>query len=724
MAVRVASLYADVEVRGTEAERQLADLRKELDKTQNAAKSGSTRFTELSNAFSAVQQVAGAVGGVFQKTYQMIGEGAKLQLAEAQFDNLTKSIGVTSDALMTDLRGATQGMMSDAQLMAGASDIISLGLADNQEDTVRLAKAVGVLGLDMQQVILTFANNSKARLDSLGLSMADVTARTKAYTDAGMEANKAFDTAVLDALDAKMSLLGNTADTTAGKMAMLAAAQENLTNSFKEYLAVQWAGPIGGLADTLDASKQATDNGVDGWLQAAIVLNEFVREIDPATAALQENWLQQQKTAQESTKLADYTDTLANSYAQGSQHIDRHGTQTNILANSYAAMNSQTRELTLSIKQQALAYGNTMAMANQYADANRTTSAQIFEATAAENQRRMAMEASAAAEAELTSGTLAFFNSLDSTTLKEYQSILGETTTTSVLVAGRTEEQEEALGKLQSQYEKAAETVRDYEYGVKGANLTDEERAEKIVEQQELMGQLQGSMAPLVAIQSEYATVTSGGAINQELLNQKIFDAIQANTDNAAAVAIAGEALGIYTAEEAEARLQSALLDEQIRRQIASWDGTAAGIENVKANIQNYISELNNIPSEINTTVRTTHETVGTPSGPGGGAGSGVGSGGGAQAFAIGGWTGLGGGRVDPLELVVPNNIIQQGPGAINEFANQHVPGGVSGGGGSMGGNTYYIDARGATDPAAVGRQVEAGLRRAGKNSQTYTRMK
>ena len=74
MAVRVASLYADVEVRVSEAERQLADLRRELDKTQNAAKNNSTRFTELASAFSAVQQVAGAVGGVFQKTYQMIGK--------------------------------------------------------------------------------------------------------------------------------------------------------------------------------------------------------------------------------------------------------------------------------------------------------------------------------------------------------------------------------------------------------------------------------------------------------------------------------------------------------------------------------------------------------------------------------------------------------------------------------------------------------------------------
>lgn len=691
-----------------------------IDNSGKTAGTASNRYTELVSKLGVVQQAYSAVSGVVRVAADAINKGADLQLARSQFDNLTKSIGVTSDALMDDLRTATSGMMSDAQLMQGASDIISLGLASTQEETVRLAKAVGVLGLDMQQVILTFANNSKARLDSLGLSMADVTARTNAYVAAGMDANKAFDTAVLDALDAKMALLGDTADTTAGKIAKLEAAQENLTNRFNEFMAVQWAPIIGGLADTMDASAEATERGVSGWTKAAVVMNELLRTVNPTSAALNDQWIAQQKVNDTSSKLVEYTNDLAIAYAQGSQHVDRHGKYTDALAMSYATMNSQTRDLTLSIIQQAAAYGDTMAMANQYADANRTTSAQIFEATKAENERRMAMEASAAAEAELTAGTLAFFNALDSATLKEYQSIMGATSTVSVLVAGRTEEQEEALVKLQSQYEKAQTTISDYQHGVQGLGMTEEERNEKIAEQQELMGQLQGAMQPLLAIQSEYSTVTQGGTINQELLNQKIFASIQAHTDNAAAVAIAGEALGIYTAEEAEARLQSALLDEQIRRQIEAWDGTAAGIENVKANIQNYINELNNIPTEINTTVRTSHETVGTPHGGGSGPGAGVGSGGSPRAFASGGWTGSVGGIVHPNELVIPSNILNQGMGAVSSFANAHVPGGVSGGGGY----TYNITVNGGGNPAETRRAVEAALAQKGAKAQTLVKMR
>lgn len=263
---------------------------------------------------------------------------------------------------------------------------------------------------------------------------------------------------------------------------------------------------------------------------------------------------------------------------------------------------------------------NGVDAANMYANANKTTTAQIFQATKAENERKMALEAerkaleeAAAAEKARTTQTANFFKSLDTETLADYQSILGATSEASVKVAGRTAEQEAALSDLRDEYEKAQQKISDYQIGVASVGLTEDERNDKITEQQERMAELQAAMDPLLAVQNEYATVTSGGTINQELLNQKIFEAIQAHSDNAAAMAIAGEALGIYTAEEAEARLQSALLDEQIRRQIEAWDGTAAGIATVQENIQNYINELNNIPTEINTTVTTNYVTTGDP---------------------------------------------------------------------------------------------------------------
>ncbi|MBK8131032.1 MAG: hypothetical protein IPK53_19670 [bacterium] len=91
-----------------------------------------------------------------------------MELSADRFDKLTASIGTTSAALMGELGAATGDMMTNAQMMASASQIISLGLADTQEGVVDLASLVSELGWDMSQVILTFANNSKMRLDAPG----------------------------------------------------------------------------------------------------------------------------------------------------------------------------------------------------------------------------------------------------------------------------------------------------------------------------------------------------------------------------------------------------------------------------------------------------------------------------------------------------------------------------------------------------------------------------
>src|SRR5690606_32853406 len=122
------------------------------------------------------------------------------------------------------LRSATQGMISDANLMASASQIISLGLMDTEDGVVRLARVVGELGWNMNQVILTFANNSEMRLDALGLSISDVDERTKKFVASGYSIEDAFDMAVLEAGEARVRLLGSAADSTVGDIKRMAAA--------------------------------------------------------------------------------------------------------------------------------------------------------------------------------------------------------------------------------------------------------------------------------------------------------------------------------------------------------------------------------------------------------------------------------------------------------------------------------------------------------------------
>lgn len=188
------------------------------------------KWTELASKVSLAKQAFATVAAGAKLVYDTLKRGAELEAARGRFDNLTRTINTTGDALLGKLRDATKGMVSDAELIAGASDIISLGLAKNEGDTVRLATAVSTLGLDMQQVILTFANNSKARLDSLGLSVEGVTQKAAELQAQGFTGD-AFDEAVLIGLEEKMTLLGDASQTTAGKIAIMEASIANLKDA-------------------------------------------------------------------------------------------------------------------------------------------------------------------------------------------------------------------------------------------------------------------------------------------------------------------------------------------------------------------------------------------------------------------------------------------------------------------------------------------------------------
>ena len=151
--------------------------------------------------------------------------------------------------MLGKLRTATKGMISDAELMASASGIVSLKLADNQEQVVRLATVVGTLGWDMQQVILTFANLSTMRLDALGLSVDEVKQKQKELMDQGMSTAAAFKEAVIQAGEARLDVGGVSESEQAFKKAE--AAVLNFKNSLllSTVATLEQAGAIDAISD-------------------------------------------------------------------------------------------------------------------------------------------------------------------------------------------------------------------------------------------------------------------------------------------------------------------------------------------------------------------------------------------------------------------------------------------------------------------------------------------
>lgn len=199
-------------------------------------------------------------------------------------------------------------------------------------------------------------------------------------------------------------------------------------------------------------------------------------------------------------------------------------------------------------------------------------------------------------------------------------------------------------------------------------------------------------------------------------------------------------ATGEYTEAEIEAAFQSALMKANIDELVASvQDGTitaneavvalgalksgqettAAGAIGLAAEMSAGAAALAEIRDRANeataavNAIPTSHNVHYTSSGsvdpPGSIPGGGNAPGAPPQAFAAGGWTGDYGGIVHPNELVIPTDVVRSGAAGILGFAQQHVPGGVSGGGGI----TIQIDARGSVNATAVEDAGYRGAKRA-----------
>ena len=228
------------------------------------AKKAETKMSNFQSGMKSMTEEVGkfsvglvAAGAVIKATLDAASEGFDLGVAANQFDLLTASIDSSADAMLGRLRQATKGVVSDAELMASASEIISLGLADTEDGTIRLATVISKLGLDMQQVIMTFANDSKARLDSLGLSVTRVDELTQDFVATGSTVEQAFDLAVLAALEERVDLLGLSAGAAVDPVEQLATSWENLSNEIKVGLAEGLNPALSSLAALVGAARDA-----------------------------------------------------------------------------------------------------------------------------------------------------------------------------------------------------------------------------------------------------------------------------------------------------------------------------------------------------------------------------------------------------------------------------------------------------------------------------------
>jgi hypothetical protein len=269
MAIVAAKLIAEIGADTTKLETGLKKADDSLKKTGTGMGNIGTAAKGMGLMIGGAATAAMALDAAFDQTMEFGKAGAQLVYASEKFDRLSASIGTTGDELMGDLRTATRGLLSDAELVQSAGDMMALGLAKSREEAVRLSTVSSALGMDMNQLVLTLTNQTTMRFDALGVSVDGFGAKVEHLKETGMDANAAFKEAFLQQAEEQMRKVGNQADSTAGAFKRLEAAQKNLSDqNMKDF-----APALGFVADGLVAVNQATIDSGTSWMRYLPVLN-------------------------------------------------------------------------------------------------------------------------------------------------------------------------------------------------------------------------------------------------------------------------------------------------------------------------------------------------------------------------------------------------------------------------------------------------------------------
>jgi hypothetical protein len=281
MAKKIASLYAEIGADTTKLQQGLDDTKGRL-----------TTFKEgLGNITRTIAGVTGAaavMGATMQQIFAFGKAGAELEYAQGKFDNLSASIGTTSDALKNDLRSATKGLVADSELVASAGDFMALGLAKTHDEVVRLTRVAGALGMDMNQLVLTLTNQTTMRFDALGVSVDGFDEKVQKLKDSGMDAGAAFKEAFLQQAEEQIGKIGDKADSSVASFARMETAVKNAGDAIK----MRFSQPIENAANAV-ATLLTWNEKVNGALQehegevrtSAESWEDYIREVARAGVA-------------------------------------------------------------------------------------------------------------------------------------------------------------------------------------------------------------------------------------------------------------------------------------------------------------------------------------------------------------------------------------------------------------------------------------------------------
>ena len=226
-----------------------------------------------------------AIAGGVTMALAAITKGAeRLQQIEPirqAFDNLTRTIGSSADAMLNKLRPATRGLLTDFDLMKQSNNAVILGVArtDDQfakltENAIRLGRAVGLdARTAIESLVTGIGRQSRMMLDNLGIIVKAEDAYERYAKSLGKTTDKlteqerkiAFAQAAMQGIEEAVSKLGAEQETAGDKMAKAWVKVQNLIDNF--------------------VTSPAFGNLLKGLMDLAEDVLTFVEDMEPAINA-------------------------------------------------------------------------------------------------------------------------------------------------------------------------------------------------------------------------------------------------------------------------------------------------------------------------------------------------------------------------------------------------------------------------------------------------------
>lgn len=232
--------------------KKLGETKKESEALAPGIEKARRSFTGFISENAGLIAVLTGTAVALKKVYDTAKEGAELEFTQVRFERLAESVDTTADALLDRMTVATKGTLSQFEAMQAATDLLSLGLAKDADEAVRLATVQSGLAMDTNQLVLTLSNQTTMRFDALGVGVDGFKEKVEALEAAGMSANDAFKEAFLQQAEEQLLRVGDAADSNLGSFKRLEAQIKNQTDAMKVNLS-------SGLAPYIDKLVEAND---------------------------------------------------------------------------------------------------------------------------------------------------------------------------------------------------------------------------------------------------------------------------------------------------------------------------------------------------------------------------------------------------------------------------------------------------------------------------------